>query len=272
MMAEPEHDAKMSRTRNRPLVRKLISQRGALLFAVATGITGTVALWFGVNPTTATLAAANIVLYAGVYTPMKRISAVNTWVGAVVGAIPPLMGWTAAAGQTATGPGDWRELLFGERSAGGWLMAALLFCWQFPHFNALSWGIREEYKNAGYRMLCWTNPARNGRVALRYSVLMLPVCIGLAYAGVVEPVFVPLSTAVNGWVIYEAAKFWRHEGKKGSARGLFWASVWHLPLILVLSMVLKKGLLERSWAALTGKSLDEEEWVDLDAALDSGET
>ncbi|KIW07173.1 protoheme IX farnesyltransferase [Verruconis gallopava] len=271
MMAEPEHDAKMSRTRNRPLVRKLITQRGALLFAIATGITGTVALWFGVNPTTATLAAANIFLYAGVYTPMKRISVANTWVGAVVGAIPPLMGWTAAAGQTATGPGDWRELLLGERSAGGWLMAALLFCWQFPHFNALSWGIREEYKNAGYRMLAWTNPARNARVALRYSVLMLPVCLGLAYAGVVEKAFIPISTAINGWVIYEAVRFWKHEGKKGTARALFWASVWHLPLILVSSMILKKGLLERSWSALTGKSIDEEEWEELNIISDDEE-
>ena len=69
-----------------------------------------------------------------------------------------------------------------------------------------------------------------------------------------------MSPEINGWVIYEAVKFYKHEGKKGSARGLFWASVWHLPLILVLTMVLKKGLLERSWAALTGRSIEEEEW------------
>ena len=186
----------------------------------------------------------------------------NTWVGAIVGAIPPLMGWTAAAGQTATGPGDWQELLFGDRSAGGWLFAALLFCWQFPHFNALSWPIREEYKSAGYRMLCWTNPARNSRVALRYSVLMVPICVGLAYAGVVEKSFIPVSCLANGWVIYKALKFWRWEGKKGTARGLFWASVWHLPLVLVLAMVLKKGLLERFWAASFGKPGEDDEWED----------
>jgi protoheme IX farnesyltransferase len=260
MLFEPKHDAKMSRTRNRPLVRKLISSRGALIFAIITGITGTAAIYAGVNPTTATLAAANIVLYAGVYTPMKRISVVNTWVGALVGAIPPLMGWTAAAGQCATGEGDWKELLFGEGSVGGWLLAAYLFCWQFPHFNALSWPIREEYKNAGYRMMSWVNPARNARVALRYSVLMFPVCIGLAYVGVVEQAFVPLSCVANGWVMYEAVKFWRLEGAKGSARSLFWASVWHLPIVLVLGMVLKKGLWARVWASLTGVAKDEEDW------------
>lgn len=262
MLFEPEHDAKMSRTRNRPLVRKLISSRGALIFAVLTGITGTAAIYAGVNPTTSALAAFNIFLYAGVYTPMKRISVVNTWVGALVGAIPPLMGWTAAAGQCATGAGDWKELLFGEGSAGGWLLAAYLFCWQFPHFNALSWPIRDEYRNAGYRMLAWVNPAMNARVALRYSVLMFPVCIGLAYVGVVEQTFIPLSCVANGWVMYEAVKFWRLEGAKGSARSLFWASVWHLPIVLVLGMVLKKGLWERVRSSLTGVARDEEDWDD----------
>ena len=277
MLLEPQHDAKMSRTRNRPLVRGLVSKRAAAIFAAATAALGTAALWLGVNHTTALLGAANIALYAFVYTPLKRLSVANTWVGAVVGAVPPLMGWTAAAGQVLAVPLDpempllqraWeesRELLFGEASPGGWLLAALLFCWQFPHFNALSWPIREEYRNAGYRMLCWVNPARNARVALRYSVLMIPVCVGLSYYGITEPAFIPASLAVNTWVCYEAVRFWRYEGHKGSARGLFWASVWHLPLVLVLAMVLKKGLWERTWKALgfkeewEGEEWDEEE-------------
>ena len=131
MLFEPQHDAKMSRTRNRPLVRKLISPTGALVFAVLCGTVGTAALYYGVNPTTAFLGAANIVLYAGIYTPMKRMSVVNTWVGAIVGGIPPLMGWAAAAGQCAH-DGTWQELLLGEESVGGWLLAGLLFAWQFP--------------------------------------------------------------------------------------------------------------------------------------------
>ena len=270
MMLEPEHDAKMSRTKNRPIVRGLISKRGALLFAVVTGVAGTVALYFGVNPTTSFLGASNIVLYAFVYTPLKRVSVINTWVGALVGGIPPLMGWTAAAGHCATGTGDWKELLFGEGSAGGWLLAGLLFAWQFPHFNALSWPIREEYKNAGYRMLAWTNTARNSRVALRYSLLLVPICFGLSYAGVVEPAFVPLSLVANGWVIYKATRFWRYEGLKGSARGLFWASVWHLPVVLVLAMVLKKGLWSRVWTSVSGGEDEwEEDWPDEDEALES---
>jgi protoheme IX farnesyltransferase len=256
MLFEPKHDAKMSRTRNRPLVRKLISPTGAWLFAIGCGTAGVVALYYGVNPTTAFLGALNIALYAGVYTPMKRISVLNTWVGALVGGIPPLMGWTAAAGQCAH-EGTWQELLFGNGSAGGWLLAGLLFAWQFPHFNSLSWAIRDEYKHAGYRMLAWANPARNGRVALRYAVLMFPVCFGLAYVGVTNWGFVVTSSAVNGWMVYKAVQFWREQGHKGTARGLFWASVWHLPIVMVLAMAQKKGLWERIWRAVMGQSGEE---------------
>ncbi|KAG0645602.1 Heme O synthase [Hyphodiscus hymeniophilus] len=260
MLYEPKWDALMTRTRNRPLVRGLISTRGAAIFAILAGVTGVLALYYGVNPTTAFLGAANIGLYAGVYTPMKRISVINTWIGAIVGALPPLMGWTAAAGQSAT-DGGWRELLLGEQNAGGWLLAALLGAWQFPHFMSLSWGIREEYKNAGYRMLSWVNPAKNGRVAFRYSVAMIPVCILLCYAGVTEWSFAVASMPVNLWMVREAWKFRKFEGFKGSARGLFWASVWHLPVVLVLAMVEKKGMWQRVWRAVIGEpDLDDDEW------------
>ncbi|KAF2856789.1 mitochondria protoheme IX farnesyltransferase [Plenodomus tracheiphilus IPT5] len=259
MLMEPKFDAQMSRTRNRPLVRKLISMRGATIFAVACGLVGTGALYYGVNPTTAFLGAANIILYAGVYTPMKRMSVLNTWVGAIVGGIPPLMGWTAAASQYAH-DGTWEELLFGEDSVGGWLCAALLFAWQFPHFNSLSWSIREEYKNAGYRMLAWVNPAQNGRVALRYAVLMFPVCIGLSYCGVTDPSFIVTSSAINGWMALKAWQFWKADGHKGTARGLFWASVWHLPIVMVLAMAQKKGLGERIYRSVFGYAdIDEDD-------------
>ncbi|CZR66619.1 related to protoheme IX farnesyltransferase, mitochondrial precursor [Phialocephala subalpina] len=264
MLYEPKWDAMMSRTRNRPLVRGLISTRGAALFAILAGLGGVTALYYGVNPTVSFLGALNIVLYAGLYTPLKRVSVVNTWVGAIVGGIPPLMGWTAAAGQSAT-HGDWKELLLGEHNIGGWLLASLLFAWQFPHFMSLSWSIREEYKNAGYKMLCWTNPARNGRVALRYSILFFPICIGLCYYGVTEWTFAATSLPVNIWLVKEAVRFWKLEGHKGSARGLFWASVWHLPVVMILAMVEKKGMWQRVWRAAMGEpDLDEEDWLEED--------
>ncbi|UNI24872.1 Heme o synthase [Purpureocillium takamizusanense] len=263
MLYEPSTDAKMSRTRNRPLVRRLISPAGAALFAVLAGATGVGALYFGVNPTVSFLGFSNIVLYAGIYTPLKGVTAFNTWVGAVVGGIPPLMGWAAAAGEAATNDGSWRELLFaGDGSSiGGWLLAGLLFAWQFPHFMALSWGIREEYKAAGLRMLAWTNPGRNARVALRYSIVFIPICLGLCAAGVTEWSFAATSLPVNLWLVREAVRFWRFEGHNGSARGLFWASVWHLPAVMILALLHKKGMWSRAWRGAFGDE-DEGVWED----------
>ncbi|KAG9229315.1 heme a biosynthesis protein-like protein [Amylocarpus encephaloides] len=272
MLYEPKWDAMMSRTRNRPLVRKLISTRGAAAFAILSGLIGTTALYFGVNPTVSALGAINIVIYAGMYTPLKRVSVINTWVGAVVGGIPPLMGWAAAAGQsaTSTSDSDWKELLLGSQNAGGWLLAALLVSWQFPHFMSLSWSIREEYKNAGYKMLSWTNPARNGRVALRYSLAFFPICVGLCYYGITEWSFAAASTPINAWLVKEAVRFWKLEGNKGSARGLFWASVWHLPVVMILAMVEKKGMWQRVWRAVAGEpdpDGEEEDWEEEEAEL-----
>ncbi|KAL8948909.1 MAG: hypothetical protein Q9222_004946 [Ikaeria aurantiellina] len=252
MLMEPEHDAKMSRTRNRPIVRGFINRRGALVFATVAGAFGLSSLYIGVNPTVAFLGGLNVFLYAGVYTPLKRISVLNTWVGAVVGGIPPLMGWAAAAGQTATGNGGWQELLLSEQSIGGWLLATFLYAWQFPHFNALSWTIREEYKHAGYRMLAWVNPRMNGRIAFRYALLSFPICGALWWFGVTDQGFLLTSSVVNAWIVREAWKFWRKDGYKGSARGLFWSGVWHLPVVMVLAMAHKKGLWDSVWQNVDG--------------------
>ncbi|PNS21955.1 Protoheme IX farnesyltransferase, mitochondrial [Sphaceloma murrayae] len=278
MLFEPAHDAKMSRTRNRPLVRGLLSPRAALVFAIVTGLAGVGILWIGVNPTTAILGATNIGLYAFVYTPLKRISVVNTWAGAVVGAIPPLMGWTAAGGHYLTTTSlpstsvltnlkdEMTALLFTPAATGGWLLAALLFAWQFPHFNALSYPIRHEYKNAGYKMMVSFYPKLNARVALRYSAAMLPICAGLTYAGITDRGFLVTSTMLNGWMLREAWRFWRTGGGETAAaakaaRALFWASVWHLPLVLVLAMCQKRGLWSGIWRGLVGEE-DEGEWED----------
>jgi heme o synthase len=261
---EPSYDALMSRTRNRPLVRKLVTPRSALLFAIATAVGGLTLLYYGTNPTVSFLSAANIAIYAFVYTPMKRFSVLNTWAGAIVGGIPPLMGWAAAAGETATpGHDNWRDLLFDPvTSVGGWLVAALLFAWQFPHFNALSTTIAEEYKYAGYRMLCWVNPAMNARVSLRYSILMFPICGGFYMAGVVDWPFLIVSTGINAWMLGAAWRFWREKGSSiKTARTLFWRSVWHLPVLLVGGLVCKVGLWDGVWRGIIGEGeedVDEE--------------
>lgn len=269
MLFETEHDAKMSRTKNRPLVRGLLTKRAAVLFAIATGVFGTGLLWYGVNPTTAVLGASNIALYGFAYTFSKRMHPVNTWIGAIVGAIPPLMGWCAAAGQysstnaSLTDPDsmakEFKELLFTEQAIGGWLIAALLFAWQFPHFFALSHGVRHEYANAGYKMLTSSNIPMAARVSLRYSFVMFPICAALSYYEVTDPAFVATSSVINAWMLREAVRMWTLNGDKGSARALFWASVWQLPIVLVLAMVQKKGLWGRVYASVFGEN-DLDEW------------
>ncbi|KAI5821287.1 UbiA prenyltransferase family-domain-containing protein [Pyronema omphalodes] len=258
MAYEPKFDAQMSRTKNRPLVRGLLSTRQAVGFASLTGSVGVAALYLGVNPTVAALGALNIFLYAGVYTPMKRLSVANTWVGAIVGGIPPLMGWAAASGATAL-DGTMMELL---GHPGGWLLASLLFAWQFPHFNALSWTIREEYKQAGYQMMAWKYPKMNARVSLRYSLLFFPICYGLWFYGVTDVGFLVDSSVVNAWLVREAWKFYREGGEGGRARGLFWASVWHLPLLLGLAMAHKAGMWQGFYERIMGIGREDvdEEW------------
>ena len=265
MLYEPGTDAQMSRTRNRPLVRGLVSRNGAIGFALVCAALGISGLYFGVNPTVSFLGASNIALYAGLYTPLKAVTAANTWVGALVGGIPPLMGWAAAAGELATSASP-AELLFAPdgSSLGGWLLASLLFAWQFPHFMALSWPIREEYKAAGLRMLAWTNPKRNARVALRYSLAFFPLCLGLCLTDVTSWSFALTSLPVNVWLTREAVRFWKHCGHAGSARGLFWASVWHLPVILSLAVLQKKGMWERVWRSIVGEEWDEDELAEFE--------
>lgn len=140
---ETPFDAQMSRTKNRVLVKGLLTPLHAVGFAAVAASTGVGILACGVNGLTASLGIANLLLYTCIYTPMKRYSILNTWVGSIVGSIPPLMGWAACTGNL---------------EVGAWIFAGLLYSWQFPHFNALSWNLRPDYSRAGYRMMAVTDP------------------------------------------------------------------------------------------------------------------
>jgi protoheme IX farnesyltransferase len=222
---EVPYDACMSRTWNRPLVRRDISPLHALTFGVTSGVVGVSALALMVNPTTAVLGGMNVLLYTAVYTPLKRRHIVNTWVGSVVGAIPPMMGW-AAATNTILDP---RAFLLGS----------ILYCWQFPHFNALSHYIRHEYKRAGYTMMADTHPALNKRVALRYSLVMLPLSACFPYLGMTSWWFALDSSLATGIMSFYAYRYYS-TGKDNAARKLFFFSLLHLPIFFALMMIHKK--------------------------------
>uniref|UniRef100_UPI003AACF267 protoheme IX farnesyltransferase, mitochondrial isoform X2 n=1 Tax=Centroberyx gerrardi TaxID=166262 RepID=UPI003AACF267 len=236
---EVPFDSNMNRTKNRPLVRGQISPLHAVSFALACGVPGIALLTLVVNPLTGFLGALNILLYTCCYTPLKRLSITNTWVGAVVGAIPPVMGWTAATG--ALDPG-------------ALLLGGFLYSWQFPHFNALSWNLREDYSRGGYRMMSVTHPGMCKRVALRHSVGL----IGLSALGPVLDVttwtFPMVSLPINLYISYLAFRFYR-KGDRSSARKLFFCSLWHLPMLLLLALTCKKGRKDQEAPALPAASL-----------------
>ncbi|KAF9997232.1 Protoheme IX farnesyltransferase, mitochondrial [Entomortierella chlamydospora] len=255
---EPPYDAQMSRTRNRILVRKAVSPFHAWMFASVTGLGGVSLLAAAVNPLTAALGAANLFLYASVYTPMKRMSIANTWVGSIVGAIPPMMGWAACTNSL---------------DPEAWLLGALLYAWQFPHFNSLAWNLRADYSKAGYRMMAVTNPKLNARVSLRYTLAMIPLVTLAPYLDMTSWWFAVDGNAVNAVMLASAVNFWRKRDDK-SARHLFFLSLIYLPVVLGLMMFHKKPVdADGSVAASSGAPMaslhmeeddDEYEYVDED--------
>lgn len=271
---EVPFDAQMARTRMRPLVRKAISPLHASGFAVATGTLGTGLLWTMVNPTTALLGVANIALYAGAYTWLKRTSVWNTWVGAVVGAIPPLMGWTACGGQLLPSPSHHIELFLPsfvssvptldlsliDNPLAPFALFMLLFSWQFPHFNSLSYLVRSSYAQAGYHMLSVISPTKNSLVALRHAIILASVCTALVpISGLTTWTFALTSLIPNIMGVRAAWAFWRFGGEK-QARALWQHCLWYLPVILGLMMFHKQGMDWTAWLS-DKESTDEEEGV-----------
>ncbi|XP_078135678.1 protoheme IX farnesyltransferase, mitochondrial isoform X1 [Sander vitreus] len=236
---EVPFDSNMNRTKNRPLVRGQISPLHAVSFALACGIPGVALLTLAVNPLTGFLGALNIFLYTCCYTPLKRLSITNTWVGAVVGAIPPVMGWTAATGCL---------------EPGALLMGGFLYSWQFPHFNALSWNLREDYSRGGYRMMSVTHPGMCKRVALRHSVGLIGLSTLAPVLDVTTWTFPVISIPINVYISYLAFRFYR-KGDRNSARKLFFCSLWHLPMLLLLALTCKKPRRDPEDPALPPASL-----------------
>lgn len=222
---EVPYDSQMNRTKNRVLVKKEISSLHAVTFALLTGVTGTLSLYCLANSLTAFLGFSTILLYTSLYTPMKRIHISNTWIGAIVGAIPPMMGWTASSGCLEIGA--------------IWL-AAILYAWQFPHFNALSWNLREDYAKAGYRMMAVLNPNLNKLVALRYSLCLVGLCVAAPILDITTWAFAIDSLPANVYLSYLAWKFYCN-GDSNSSRKLFRFSLIHLPLIVMLMLISKKS-------------------------------
>ncbi|PIC48625.1 hypothetical protein B9Z55_007528 [Caenorhabditis nigoni] len=225
-LLEAPYDAQMRRTQSRVLVVHRFSPLHAFTFAGVTGMTGIGLLAYYANPLAAALGALNWFIYAGVYTPMKRSHIGCTWAGAVVGAIPPLMGYAAATGHL---------------DPAAWCLATILFSWQFPHFNGLSWNLRGDYSKAGYRVMCVTNERLCRVTSIRHSVALLGLCsIAAPLTDLTTLTFAIDSLPVNAYLVYLSYKFYKAPDAKNS-RKLFFYSLLHLPLIMLLMGISNYG-------------------------------
>jgi protoheme IX farnesyltransferase len=219
-------DALMQRTRSRPVPAGRMRPRDAVVLGAALSIFGVAYLAFVCNALSAALGAITIIIYIFAYTPLKRVSTFNTALGAVPGALPPMIGWAAARGTL---------------NAGAWMLFAILFFWQLPHFFAIAWMYRDDYARAGFQMI--SSDDRSGERSASQSVffcMLLFVVAGLpAFLGIAT-VFYLLAELILGGVFIAVAMRFLKTRARADARRLFITSIIYLPLLLG-ALVLSKA-------------------------------
>ncbi len=219
-VTERVRDAQMERTRRRPIPAGVVTPAQAAVFGVASAVAGTVLLAAAVNLLTAALGAVVVLLYTLVYTPLKPRTSLCTLVGALCGAIPPMMGWTAATGHVGFG---------------AWVLSVVLFIWQIPHFLALSWVYREDYARGGFQVLSVVDPS-GGATALManlYIVALLPLGIVAALGGLTGWTFAAGGVLLGAGLLVLGTRLARDRSLR-NARRLFLATLLYLPLLLGL--------------------------------------
>jgi len=214
---ERETDALMQRTRLRPLPDQRVTPEEARTFGTLLAAGGIALLSVSANVLAALLALATLVVYLTIYTPMKRRSPLATLIGAVPGALPPLIGWTAASGSL---------------SLGGWSLFAIVFLWQIPHFMAIAWLYRDDYARAGFPMLPVVEPdgRRTGLQAVLYAAALVPVSVAPTVVGLTGAAYFWTALVLGVGLLWIAARF-ALSRTDATARVLFYSSITYLPLI-----------------------------------------
>lgn len=230
MFMERGHDVLMRRTERRPLPAGRLFPREAFAFGVVLSVIGILELMTFTNELTGVLALATFATYLFIYTPAKRTTPYSTILGGIPGALPPLMGWAAA-----------RNTL----SIGGWILFAILFCWQMPHFYGLAWMYRKDYARAGYKMMTVIDPS--GRRTIRHIVFFMatlfPATISATLFHISGNVYLIGAVILNCGFFYYAIQLIAATRKarqdnssmdNSRARALFFASLWYLPALMLL--------------------------------------
>jgi protoheme IX farnesyltransferase len=217
---EKKTDALMERTARRPLPTQKITSSEALIFGLLLCVSSEIYLAFLVNALTAILGLVVFVGYVLLYTPLKTRTSASTAIGALPGAMPPLMGWTASAN---------------EITLGAWILFAMLFLWQFPHFLAIAWMYREQYAKAGILMLPVVEP--EGKITAQqiviFTILLLPVSVAPYFFGVAGLIYLIGASILGLWFLYASIQAARAKTNE-KARKLLLVSVLYLPLIFAL--------------------------------------
>jgi protoheme IX farnesyltransferase len=224
---EREIDALMRRTSGRPLPSGRLRPGEALRFATGLALAGLAYQAFLVNWTAALITAATLISYVFIYTPLKRRTSLNTLVGAVPGALPILAGWAA------TGRG---------LDLGGWLLFAIMFHWQIPHFLALAWLYREDYRKGGFLMLSAVDPdgRRTSRQIVNYAAMLLPVSLLPSAIGLTGPLYFSGAFLLGAAFLLVGLMTLTRPDDTWSRR-LFFTSVIYLPFLLLLMVIGKVG-------------------------------
>ena len=220
---ERDADARMRRTDQRPLPAGQLAPRNAFLFGFALSVLGFVELGLGVNWLSAGLGLFTLVTYLGIYTPLKQISPVSTTLGAIPGAMPPLIGFAAASGTL---------------TAEAWVLYAILFVWQFPHFYAIAWMYREDYERAGIKMLPVVEPDGDSTVRqmLFFSALLIPVSLAPRYLDMTGNFYVA-GTLAAGVAFVAACVRMSKDRTILKARSVLLVSVIYLPVLYGLLLL-----------------------------------
>jgi protoheme IX farnesyltransferase len=217
---ERDTDALMRRTRLRPLPAGRVAPADARIFGLALSVGGLVLLAARANWLSAALALATLLIYLVIYTPMKRRTSVATLVGAVPGALPAIIGWTASHGSIASG---------------GAALFAIVFLWQIPHFMAIAWLYRDDYGKAGFPMLPVVDPEgrRAGRQAVWYAAALVPVSVVPASIGLAGSIYFAAALVLSIALLVLAVRF-ASTRSDASARALFLGSISYLPLVWII--------------------------------------
>lgn len=240
---ERRRDAMMERTSGRPVPAGLLSPQHAWVFCLLLGYGGLCMLALLVNLAAAGLALMTMAIYVLIYTPMKVHTTLNTLVGAVVGGIPPMIGWVAASGTITTG---------------AWILAAILFVWQLPHFLSLAWLYREDYARAGFKMLPGISGGEHTtcEVVLLTTLLLIPLGLTATMVGVAGVFYAACALLLGIAFTVPAIRFFRERSRE-TARRVFFASLLYLPLLMG-AMIADRGdeLIPGRTAVLTLQEAD----------------